>query len=163
MSVHIGIFNKEEEVVEAIRMLREAGVDHDGIRVIVKNAENAPLIASRTDIAVEDLTDIEDARDRDTGVTDGLPIGVVGVTAGNLGSGAPFAGYPGGFVIGAFDWDEDNGDRERVLRDVGVPDHAAERCEDEVGAGRYLVLADSDEDTNAPTILRHAGASDVLH
>jgi 3-hydroxyisobutyrate dehydrogenase-like beta-hydroxyacid dehydrogenase len=42
MTVNIGIFQKQEDVVEAIRLLREAGLDHDDIRVIVKNAENAP-------------------------------------------------------------------------------------------------------------------------
>lgn len=164
MTVNIGVFEKQEEVVEAIRLLREAGVDHDDIRVIVKNAENAPLIASNTDVPVEDLTGIQEAREHQPGPDGTFPIGAAAVPASTgIGTGNP-EGLGGGFAVGAFHLlDDDRDHTERVLRDVGIPKHAADRCEEEVGAGRYLLLAETEEDTNASSLLRHAGASDVLH
>jgi hypothetical protein len=163
MTVNIGIFQKQEDVVEAIRLLREAGLDHDDIRVIVKNAENAPLIASNTDVLVEDLTGIQDARNQDSSAQGIAPLGLAGIPA-NTGMGTSTQnGYPGALIMGAMDDDQEDADREQLLRDIGIPGHASERCEEEVGAGRYLVLTETGDDTNANSILRHAGAADVLH
>jgi hypothetical protein len=159
MSVNIGIFEKEADVVEAIRLLREAGVDHDDMRVIVKNADAAPLITSTTDVPVEELAGLQEAGEPETGVARGWP--VLAVPNNSLGSGT--TANPPGVIVGAFNPGNEENDSGGVMREVGIPNHASERCGEEVDAGRILLCMEADDSTNAATILRHAGAAEVLH
>ncbi|TJY42137.1 hypothetical protein E5161_08990 [Cohnella pontilimi] len=165
MSVNIGIFKKEADVVEAIRLLREAGVDHDDMRVIVKNAEAAPLIASVTDVPVEELAGLQDrtANHDVPGRAGGWPI-LVAAPVMNGGDGRPGNATGVAAAAGLWGLERDNDDTgEGRLRDIGIPEHASERCGEEVEAGRILLYTEADEDTNADSILRHAGAAEVLH
>ncbi|MDB4867324.1 MAG: hypothetical protein JWR03_1657 [Cohnella sp.] len=160
MSVNIGIFEKEADVVEAIRLLREAGVDHDEMRVIVKNADAAPLITSTTDVPVEELAGLQEAGERETGIAGGWPV-LAAVPNNSLGNGT--TANPPGVIVGAFHPENEENFSGGVMREVGIPNHASERCGEEVDAGRILLCMEADDSTNAATILRHAGAADVLH
>jgi hypothetical protein len=166
MSVNIGIFDKEADVVEAIRLLREAGMDHDEMRVIVKNAETASLIASATDVPVEELAGVQGA-ETDDGLPDAgfagrLPV-LIAAPGNNQVGGTTSYGSGVAAAAGLFGLDGEDGHNDRWLRDIGIPGHASERCGEEVDAGRILLFAETDEDTNTDSILRHAGAADVLH
>lgn len=160
MAVTIGIFDKEEEVRESIRLLREAGVDNDEIRVVVGNREGAPILASSGDIHIEELYEIQEARVHD-GDDQDLPLGVapiaVGYTMGNSANG--FA--PVGVIMARFGWG-DGHRSEEMLQDIGIPDQIAEKCSKAVESGRFLLMANADSEINTWTLLSHSGASDVF-
>jgi hypothetical protein len=160
MAVTIGIFDKEEEVTEAVRLLREAGVDKDEVRVVVGNREGAPILASSGDVHIEELYEIQETRVGD-GDDQSLPLGAAtsaaGYTVGSTANG--FA--PAGVIMARFGWD-DGLRSEDVLQDIGISDQAAVKCSKAVESGRFLLVADSDSEINVKTLLSHAGAADVF-
>ena len=64
MTVTIGIFEKEESVLEAIKRFQAARTDKQSLRIVVKNKESAPLLAGQTDIPVDEVYDIREAQER---------------------------------------------------------------------------------------------------
>ncbi|MCD9025978.1 general stress protein [Cohnella silvisoli] len=161
MAVTVGIFNKEEEVLEAIRLLREAGVDKDEIRVVVGNREGAPILASNGDVHIEELYEIQETRELD-GEDRIFPIGVApsvtGYPVGNTLMGIGTASV----IVAGYD-SEDGLSSEEVLKDIGIPGEAAKKCGEAVESGSYLLVADADSEINASSLLKHAGASDIVH
>jgi hypothetical protein len=160
MAVAIGIFDKEEEVLEAIRLLREAGVDKEEIRLVVGNREGAPILASSGDVQIEELYEIQEARAHN-GDDQVLPPGVTPIATGyTLGSTANgFA--PAGVLMVRSGWDDGPGSEE-ILRDIGIPNQETERCGKAVESGRFLLVADAESEINARTLLSHAGAAEVF-
>ena len=62
MTVIIGIYDKEEAVLDGVRALMEAGADRGELRVVVNNTASAPLITSREDIQLDVLYAIQFTR-----------------------------------------------------------------------------------------------------
>jgi hypothetical protein len=161
MAVTIGIFDKEEKVLEAIRMLREAGADKDEIRVVVGNREGSPLLAASQDVHIEELYEIQEIRG-DDGEHQTFPLGVAPVATGYPVGNTTNGAAPTGVLMARFEW-EDGPKSEHVLQDIGIPEQLAKECAKAVESGRYLLVADADSEINAQTLLGHAGAADVLH
>lgn len=157
MTVTIGIYEKEENVLEGIRLLREAGVDKGEIRIVVNNIEGAPILTSVADVPVEEIYAIQKARAEDEGpllgsvpYPTGFPVGNASTTTG-----------PVGIILPRIDSDNGPSSME-VLSDIGIPSDSADRCGRAVEAGNYLLITESDSQTNVQSLLRHAGASDVV-
>ncbi|BBI35305.1 general stress protein [Cohnella abietis] len=163
MTVTIGIFDKEDEVLQAVRLLREAGVEQEEIRVVVNNREGAPLLAADGEVAIEELYEIQAIRSHDEN-GDVLPFGT-----------APMA--TGGFPVGSMSMNSNSGtagvvfygsnsDEEAsssgVLHAIGIPENAAKQCGQAVESGQYLLVAKTDPELDAQDCLRQAGASDVF-
>ncbi len=160
MALTIGIFEKEEEVLRAIRLLREAGADQDEIRVVVGNSENAPILASRTDIRLEEIYAIQEARKR--GEDADLPLGVAPIATGYPVGNTTIGTGPAGVVLAGIDSGDDSGSEE-VLQAIGIPGKAAEQCGKAVESGHYLLIADVDSEINTRSLLSHAGAANVVN
>lgn len=158
MAENIAIYDKEANVLEAIRLLREAGAEEDDIRVIVNNREGVPLLSSHHDVRIEELYEVQltrgDESDKDTLVTAAhnppFPIGASATGPGPVG--VVFAG--------GFGYDEPGS--EELLREMGIPANAAGRCAEAVENGRCVVVADTEAGINASALLRQAGARDVI-
>jgi len=155
MTVHVGIFEQEDRVLDGIRSLREAGAEPEKIRVVVANREGAPLLASSQDVNLEEAYEVQAALSRESG--DEWVPGV-----------APISAYPMGNIIsgngttpGAFIAANAIGDgvgTEEALAAIGIPDRCRDRCADAIDNGRYLLLFDSEADIGADRILERAGA-----
>jgi len=153
MAVTIGIFEKEENVLEAIRLLRQAGVEQDEIRVIVNNREGAPILAASGDVNLEELYEIQETRRHEE---DGGPIlGVAPVAAGFPIGNSSMGTGPAGFVVAGIDSEEDSG-REEILRDIGIPSSSAAQCRQAAEKGHFVLAADSKISVQA--LLSQAGA-----
>ncbi len=158
MAENIAIFEKESNVLDAIRLLREAGAEEDDLRVIVNNREGAPILASYHEIRIEELYEVRltrgDESDKDALVTAAhnppFPIGASATGPGPVG--VVFAG--------GFGYDEPGS--EELLREMGIPAEAAERCAKAVEKGRYVLVSDTEQGINAKALLEQAGASDVI-
>lgn len=162
MAVTIGVFENEDDVLEAVRLLREAGLDRDDLRIVVNNSEGAPILSSQSDIPIDEVQAIQTTRDGARLGTDVLPVGGVPLAAGfTTGSAGLNVAPSGGVLIGALN--EDGYGTVEVLRDIGIPGDAADRCSTEVESGRYLLVAETEADGSAESMLRHAGAAKVVH
>lgn len=163
MTVTIGIFEKEESVLEAVRMFQAARTDKQSLQIVVKNKEAAPLLAGQTDIPVDEVYDIREAQERGGDrivsaigaaplVSDGYVAGGAGVVGGN---GA-------GIVVGTGDLDH-NTRTKNVLEDIGIQGKHAEMAGDSIEQGRFLLAADTDDEEEAKRLLIQAGAFDVIY
>ncbi|CAM4516560.1 hypothetical protein FHS16_003288 [Paenibacillus endophyticus] len=162
MTVTIGIFEKEENVLEAIRMLQAARTGKQNLQIIVKNKEAAPLLAGQTDIPVDEVYDIREAQERN-GERVVAPLGAAPLAAGGYVAGGTgvVGGSPAGFVTGALDADNDTR-TEDVLQGIGIPDKHAKTAGDAIEQGRYLLSADTDYEEETKALLIQAGAADVI-
>ncbi len=160
MAVTIGIYEKEDKALEAIRLLREAGAEGDDIRVVFGNREGAPLLASNGSVHIEELYEIQQVRSHDE--DDALPLGVAPIAAGYpAGNSTMNSGPAAGVVMAGFDSDS-GPSSEAVLQDIGIPSDAAEQCGKAIESGRFVLVVDVDSEINVQSLLRHAGASEVL-
>ncbi|MFC5468640.1 hypothetical protein ACFPPD_07890 [Cohnella suwonensis] len=158
MAVTVGIYDKEEQVLEAIRLLREAGAEEDDLRVVVNNREGAPLLSADGHIRMEELYRIQATREREG---DGAPIVAYAPLAGGYPVGVPAIGSgPSGVVLTGLGTGNAAGAKE-VMLDIGVPANAAEKCARAVESGKYALVADVAEDISSETLIGHAGAIDV--
>jgi hypothetical protein len=159
VSVNIGIFEQEDKVLDAIRLLRESGAEPNEIRVIVGNREGAPLLASNGEVNLEELYEIEEAgEDVEDG---GLPLTAAPLAAGYPVGSASFGTGPAGAVFAVNDFSEGSGS-EKALREIGIPDHAAERCRKAVESGRYVLVADVSSEVSLTSLFSDAGALESM-
>lgn len=160
MTVNIGIYQKEEDVLEGVRLLREAGVDQGGIRIVVGNTENTPLITSNADVPIEELDAIQETRkESDQGI---VPLGAVPLATGYPIGNTSIISGPAGVAFAGINANEGISNKE-LLKEIGISSTVAEECGKAVDSGSFLLLADTDSDINIESLLRDAGASNVIH
>lgn len=163
MAVSIGIYEHEDEVLEGIRLLRNAGVEQGEIRIVVGNREDAPILTSNADVPLEELYAIQETR-RESGDGIGMfPLGAAPLSTGYpAGNPSISFGGPTGVIFTSRD-DGQGPTSKEVLTDIGIPKNAAEECGKAVDSGNYLLIAEADSDINLEALLRNAGASNVVH
>ncbi|MFD0674004.1 hypothetical protein [Cohnella sp. GCM10027633] len=158
MTENIAIFDNEEGVLDAIRLLREAGAEPDDIRVIVNNREGAPRISSDGDIRIEELYELQITRSEEADKSTFLPLAQT--TAFPLGASATGPGPVGVVLAGGFEGDVPGS--AELLREMGIPDDAANRCAKAIENGAYVLVADTEAGINAESLLGRAGAASVI-
>jgi hypothetical protein len=145
--------------LEAIRQLREAGADINGIRIAVKNREGAPLIAEDGNIRLEALDELKEVRGNDRVKDDDarvLASAPLGFPVGNM-----TAAGPNSVVLVSGYGSEDELGSEEALHNIGVPGEAAERCAQAIRSGHFVLLAETDIEGNVASMLNQAGANVV--
>ncbi|WP_138754991.1 general stress protein [Paenibacillus sinopodophylli] len=157
MTVTIGIFEKEEHVLEAIKLFQAAREDKQSLQIIVKNKEAAPQLSSQTSIPVDEVYDIREAGEPN-GERIIAPLAAGGYVAGSAGV---VGGSPAGIVTGAFDLDNDTRTKN-VLQSIGVPDKHADTAENAIEQGQYLLSTDTEFEEKAKALLIQAGAIDII-
>ncbi|MEK0317125.1 hypothetical protein [Cohnella sp. 56] len=180
MGITIGIFDKEQQVLDAVELLRASGAHKDDVRVIVKNEENVPLLSASDAIQVEGIAGIRAAREHFSGRRDGdawdgdgdVPVagvfavpqlsGTGGFAGGvtNPGVAAPGLAVPGGGLLGL------NGDgphTDSLLADLGLSGGDTDRLAEAVNDGRYLVVVGERPDDQAGDLLSRAGALEIVN
>lgn len=166
MALTVGIFERERQVLDGARRLLDAGRGIGGMRALVRNEEGAPLLSSQSELPVEGIALLRETGEReargDWDYEPGerfVPSAAVLVSlqgAGTPGQVAPvaamgLAGMGGGLRTEAY------------LDELGFPSGLSSVCAEELNAGRFLLLAETaDGDEEAASLLRAAGALDVL-
>lgn len=180
MGYTIGIFDKEQHVLDAVELLCASGAHKEDVRVIVKNEENVPLLSASDAVHVEGIAGIRAAREHYAGdgertAWDGEgeipPAGLFAVpqlsgTGGFVGGVVPPGVAAPGAVVpagGLLDWDGDRPHTDDMLADLGLPDGDASRLAEAVEEGRYLVVVGERPDDQAEGLLSRAGALEVVH
>ncbi|MBB6731975.1 hypothetical protein [Cohnella zeiphila] len=163
MTRTIGIFEQEDQVLEAIDRLRASGLEEGQLRVIVKNDEDAPLLSAKAEVPMEEVAGLRETAERserDGALNDEaviLPAAAwygTSQSSGTTGGTAPIAA----FGLAYADPGEDS---ERLVEEMGVPSHFADECSEALGQGKYLLMAES-EHGGEESPMRDAGAKRVL-
>ncbi|WP_424766894.1 hypothetical protein [Paenibacillus sp. sgz302251] len=162
MTVTIGIFEKEEGVLEAIKRFQASETDNKGLRIVLNNKDAAPMLAAQTDIPVEEVYGILDAQESNDlsgrPPLEAAPLAAGGYSTINNG----VRGEPVGIVANVFS--RNDGQRIKdVLREIGIPKNCAKECGEAVEEGRFLLIMEADPESEADSVLRQAGAVDVIH
>ncbi|CAM4455822.1 general stress protein [Paenibacillus tarimensis] len=173
MAKTIGIFARQEQVIEAIQGLERAGYKPEEIKVLAKDHDGSRLVESETDVHVDELNDLTDARGgRNDGIGGILPAGAAPAAAAGGGGGytggtgyASYNGaaYPAG-VLAFGSFANDDGGMKSALEDLGLDSKEAKVCRDAIRDGKFAVVAETDNSygTNTDSVFRNHGASEVL-
>lgn len=168
----IGVFEREHQVIDAIRALRRGGSGADGLRVIVKNEQSAPLLGIIREAPLEGVAGVRETRERDErdewngnapedlaalfGPYAGTAYAVPMPNAGLSTSGAVFV--PAGPWTGVADDVGNDG----ILADMGITAEAADACASEIRAGRYLLVAEGGDADRLAETMRRFGAVRIV-
>lgn len=162
-TVTIGIFDKEEGVLEAIKRFQETRTNEHKLRIVVKNKESAALLAAETDTPIEEVSEIREAQEL-SGTGTVAPIGLAApyATGGYVSGSTGVIGSPAGIISGAADLDHGTRTKD-VLHDIGIPSKHAKECGEAIEQGRYLLVADTDSPKDDEALFFQTGAFNVVN
>ncbi|WP_164545490.1 general stress protein [Paenibacillus albus] len=174
MTYRVGIFNTENEAIEAVNALERAGFTRQELRVITKDRDHSRRIESETDVHADEMTDLmltraaaDDRTNNDLGVA--APVPVSGLNMGVFGGVA----FPNnGILAGAAAYDSDS-TIESALIDIGLDEGDAGACRDAIARGAILVAANMGDNQladgpdlsvggTAEAVFRDNGAARIL-
>lgn len=169
----IGIFDTQEQAIEAIDGLERAGFRRTDVKVLAKDYESSRRIERETDVHVDELNDLVDTReDSGEGPLNSFPGGYIGGAGVSPAVGATgLSTYNAStiFPAGAFAWTAYPAGREftSALHALGVGDEAAALCTEALNEGRFVVAAELGQSaagsrSDAEKVLRACGASAVV-
>ncbi|NBD23948.1 general stress protein [Paenibacillus glycinis] len=166
MGYKIGIFESQNEAIQAIQALEHAGFTNKELTVIARDREHSRRIESETNVHADELQDLADTRS----ATDQHGLGDPRVVAPIAASpGMPMAGtfaggfaYPGtSFVTAAAFLDDDNS-MGSALSDLGVPSGDIDACREAIARGAIVIAADTgSEQTNGGPDLTLGGTAEA--
>lgn len=163
MTRKIGVFDTQQQAIEAIQQLEQAGFVKGELKVLAKDSEHSRRIEAESDVHVDELHELEDASDHGRG------LGALGIAAaaGSGGTGiagayalagygtAPYIGS--GYSYGAaalFNEDE----HEEVLQALGLDDEEAHICNQALQNGSIIVVVETDD---SKSLLDKEGGPDL--
>lgn len=146
MSYKIAIYDTQNEAIEAIQALEQAGFAPTELTVIAKDREHSRLIESETDVHADEMQELTEARaaSDEHGIEDPRVVAPVAATSG-FGMSGFFAGgmvYPGASFVAAGAFLDDDTGMDSALSDLGVAGDDIEACRKAIEAGAFVVAAD---------------------
>ncbi|GKV56978.1 hypothetical protein NCCP2222_29250 [Sporosarcina sp. NCCP-2222] len=138
----IGIYENEQQVVEAVENLKKEGYTTEEISVVAKNTKDLPEITQKVKPSTTDGAIAGAATGGAIGIA-GLLVGLSTVLVPGLGAvlaAGPILTTIGGAVIGA---NSNAGGLKHALMEAGVSDEDAEQYSTDVENGKILVLVRS--------------------
>ncbi|MBB6637876.1 general stress protein [Cohnella thailandensis] len=163
MTWTIGIFDREQQVLDAVNELQARGNNSRSLLAVVNNEENAPLLSSQDELRLEGIEGLKEASERWDGDDGLLDEGAAMPAAMYLGSvqGAGMNGQAGAFAAYSLA-DSDGLSTTRCLERLGLDESTARNCAPSVEEGKLLLLAETDSLEETARVMRSCGASDVL-
>src|SRR3954467_10784515 len=136
----VGVYNTEDEVIKAVENLKRQGYASDDISVIGKNKDDVNKINDVTGTTTEKSTMTGAAKGGAVGGLLGLLVGVGALAIPGIGpfvAAGPIAAALTGAAAGA-----GIGGLAGALVGIGIPEEEANRYEDLVKEGKYLVVVE---------------------
>ncbi|SEO50578.1 general stress protein [Paenibacillus sp. OV219] len=174
MTYRIGIFNTENEAIEAVNALEKAGFTRNELRVIAKDRDHSRRIESETDVHADEMTDLmltraaaDDHDNNDLGIA--APVPVSGMNMGVFGGVA----FPSNGILAAAAAYDSDSTLESALVDIGFDAGDVGACRDALARGAILVAADMGDNQladgpdlsvggTAEAVFRDCGAARIL-
>ncbi|REE66979.1 heat induced stress protein YflT [Paenibacillus taihuensis] len=175
MTYRIGIFNTENEAIEAVQALENAGFTQHELKIITKDRDHSRRIERETNVHADEMTDLmltraaaDDHDNNDLGVA--APVPVSGLNMGVFG-GVAFPSI-GIWTAAAAAYDSDS-TIESALVDIGLDAGDASACRDALARGAILIAADMGDNQladgpdlsvggTAEAVFRDNGAARIL-
>lgn len=150
MTRKIGVFETEQQVIQAIQQLEQAGFVQGELMVLAKDSEHSRRIEAESDVHVDEITELVDTSAVTVHGSDTLGMiaaagfgGSVVPTAYGLagyGTAGLFGGaYPFGAAI-LFEEDE----HSRVFHSLGLDDEETEVCDKAMHSGSVIIVVETD-------------------
>lgn len=162
MTWTIGIFEREQQVLDAARELRALAGESRSLIAVVDNEENVPLLSSQDEIPLEGVAGLQAAADESNGAfwpDEDREIPAVAYL--NSVQGAGVNGQAAAFAAYALSESDEVSTTEGLVR-LGLSSSAARTCAPSVEEGKLLLLADVASLEEAARLMRSFGASDVV-
>ena len=164
MARKIGIFETQQQVIDAISQLENAGFKPGDIMVLAKDGEHSRRIESETDVHADEIMDLEETRhNAHTGINEigsaypsGFPLAPAAMAYGNSGFGGGTASGTG--MPFAVSYDFFGREHERPFRALGLDHKESEMISREVERGAYALIAQT---TESKSLLDKDGGSDL--
>lgn len=144
----VGVFDTEQGAVKAIEDLKRQGYTSDEISVISKNKDDLDHVTDETGTKAPEGAAAGAATGGVVGGLTGLLAGLGLLVVPGIGpilAAGPIAATLTGLAVGA-----GTGGIVGGLIGLGIPEDEAKRYDDDLDAGRILVLVDTDPDRHAP-------------
>ncbi|MGO4111075.1 hypothetical protein [Paenibacillus sp. YAF4_2] len=154
MAKIIGAFASQQEVIDTIHALEQAGFVQGEMKIIAKDGEHSRRIEAESDIHVDELEELastisgqegDGGRGQEWAAAAAIPaIGLTGGGSWNPGFAAAGLTAIGGNLTGDFIF----GDEDRIhgaLTALGLDEQEASSCRDSIREGATLVVIDTDE------------------
>ncbi|MDG0809626.1 general stress protein [Cohnella rhizosphaerae] len=143
----VGVFDTEQGAVKAIEDLKRQGYTSDDISVISKNRDDMDYVTEETGTKAPEGAAAGAATGGVVGGLTGLLAGLGLLVVPGIGpilAAGPIAATLTGLAVGA-----GTGGIVGGLIGLGIPEDEAKRYDDDLNAGRILVLVDTDPDRRA--------------
>lgn len=148
MAKKIGIFEKEQQVIDTIHALEQMGFEKAEMKIFAKDAQHSRRIEADTDIHVDEVQELAETRAETTGNEGGIPLfgatalpvsGMSGVGGWNAGPIAATSFLAGDGLVG----DEDG--IYKSLQALGLDSKESSSCLDAIRSGSTIVVVETDE------------------
>jgi hypothetical protein len=169
----IGVFDTQEQAIEAVQGLEKAGFRRERLHVLAKDYESSRRVENETDVHVDEINDLVDTRE-DSGegplnTFAGSYIGGAGVSPVVAAAGLSTYNASTIFPSGAFAWTSypEGEEMSSALHALGVGDQAGAICTEALNEGRFLVAAEIGQDeaerqSAAEEVMRGCGARELV-
>lgn len=155
MARKIGVFESQQQVIEAIEQLEQAGFVTGELKVLAKDAEHSRRIEAESDVHADEMRELEDTDGNRFG--HGLGIGslamgeaagfggagtVAAYGASTWGTGTALGGFPAALAaLTLFDTDE----HSSSLHALGLDDEETKICSQAISEGSLVLIVETDE------------------
>lgn len=140
----VGVYDTEQEAINAVEDLKKQGYDSDDISVIGKNQDDVDAVTDETGTKAEEGLATGAAAGGAIGGVTGLLAGIGALAIPGIGpivAAGPIAAALTGAAVGA-----GTGGLAGALIGLGIPEEEAREYNEYVNAGKILVLVDKDTD-----------------
>ena len=164
MAKKIGIFESQQQVIDAVTQLENAGFKPGDMKILAKDSEHSRRIEAETDVHADEMRDLEETRNDVRTHTDTLGATYSsGLGTAPAASSFGFTSSGGGTVSGAaFPFAASyafiGNEHERVFRSMGFDHKESELLCREVERGAYALVT---ETTESKSLLDKDGGPDL--
>ncbi|MDQ0115742.1 general stress protein [Paenibacillus harenae] len=153
MARKIGVFESQQQVIDAIEQLEQAGFTTGELKVLAKDAEHSRRIEAESDVHADEMREMAQTDDHQYGhgygslamgeaAGFGGPGTVAALGAGASGSGTALGGFPAAIAaLTLFDAKE----YSSSLHALGLDDEETEICSEALSEGSLVLIVETDE------------------
>ncbi|MDQ6420075.1 general stress protein [Paenibacillus sp. LHD-117] len=164
MARKIGIFESQQQVIDAITQLENSGFKPGEMMILAKDSEHSRRIEAETDVHADEMRDLEETRyDARTHTGTFGTAYSSGIGEAPVATAYGFTGFGGGTTSGvgfpfAVSYAFIGNEHERAFRSLGLDNKEAELCCQEVERGAYALIV---ETTESKSLLDKDGGPDL--
>lgn len=150
MTRKIGLFETEQQVIQAIQQLEQAGFAQGELMVLAKDSEHSRRIEAESDVHVDEITELAETSAVQVQGSDTLGMmAAAGFGSAVVPTAYGLAGYgTGGLLGGAYPFGAallfDDDEHSRVYHSLGLDDEETHICSQALQSGSVIIVVETD-------------------